>query len=62
MTEKQIKRLEELERTAMDAYLDNTNFTVAEWLDDKDQKEYCELYNLQFTEKNCVCGCHKEWQ
>ena len=62
MTKKQQKRLEELENEAISRYLNKTDFDISEWLDESEVKEYCELYNMQFDEKNCVCGEHTEWQ
>ncbi len=62
MTKTQIKRLRELEDNAISVYLLDTDFSFIDWLDKKDQKEYCKLYNLQFDEKNCICGTHKLWQ
>jgi succinate dehydrogenase flavin-adding protein (antitoxin of CptAB toxin-antitoxin module) len=62
MTKKQMARLEQLENEAIDRYLDKSNWDLCEWLSDKERVEYCKLYNMQYEEKNCVCGQHPQWQ
>lgn len=60
MTEKEKKRLNELEQNAIDNYFASGNFNVYEWLEDDETVEYCLLYNMQFekVDFNCVCGKH----
>jgi hypothetical protein len=59
MTKKQLTRLDDLANEAINRYLDKTDFSVTDWLDKKEAKEYCELSNLQFTDdKSCQCGQH----
>ena len=62
MTKAQLKELENLEDQAITTYLDKTNFSIIDWLDIPDQKKYCELYNMQFDEKDFLCETHKNWQ
>jgi hypothetical protein len=50
-----------LEQQAIDAFLDDANFQVEEWLNKDDAKEYCELYNMQHEEALCLCGQHESW-
>jgi hypothetical protein len=62
MTPLQEERLRTLEQQAIDAFLDDANFQVEEWLNKDDAKEYCELYNMQHEEANCLCGQHESWK
>jgi hypothetical protein len=62
MTPAQEERLRELEQQAIDAFLDDSNFQVEEWLNKDDAKEYCELYNMQHEEAICLCGQHESWK
>ena len=62
MTKKEIERLQELEDQALSTFADKNDFNVSDWLDEKEAKEHCELYNKQFSQKDCICGQHNEWQ
>ena len=64
MTKAQKDRLQELEEQATADYLSDTDFDVADYLDEKEGIEFCKLYNMQFAKaaKCCRCGTHTKWQ
>lgn len=57
------ERFEELENVAINCYLDKTDFSVGDWLDDEDLEEWKKLYKeyngccyeCGEETKNCVC-------
>ena len=63
MDKKQIDRLNELDQTAVNRYLDKTDFAVENYLEIDEQEEYCKLYNMQFEQagQECVCGKHDKF-
>ncbi len=46
MTKEQEKRLEELEQSAINRYLDKTDFNIGDWLDEEELKEWEKLEEL----------------
>lgn len=61
LNKKEAKRLKELEDNALNAFIDNTDYDIIEWLDIEERKEYYELYRkdtgtcLIHVEQECEC-------